>query len=317
MQNKKNLKELILVTRQHLNLREVVIEKDYYVTQVIHAISAVENECFRLVFCGGTCLAKAHKIVSRMSEDVDFKIQMKKTDTTLSKTRLMKHLKEFRSHIKSKLTFPGLITGEPIVRNEGQYSRIELNYRSVFPASTGLRPHILLEFTLSDIHLSVENLSIRTLIEDTLKGTTLFEPSATQCISVAETAIEKWVGLTRKIIAIEREYHPDDSTLVRHVYDLNSIKTADRINTNFFTLAKTIISNDAKQFKNQHPEYSENPVAEIRQSLLLLKSKSIWKERYREFIETMVYANTSALKYDKAIHILEQISTRVIDSLHQ
>jgi len=102
-----------------LELASTVIEKDYYVTQVVHALSDIENEYFRLVFCGGTCLAKAHKIVSRMSEDVDFKIQVKRMDIAFSKTRLMKELKEFRSYIKSKLIFPRLITGDPVVRNEG------------------------------------------------------------------------------------------------------------------------------------------------------------------------------------------------------
>lgn len=72
MPNKKELRELIEATRQHINLREAVIEKDYYVTQVIHALSNIENDHFRLVFCGGTCLAKAHKLVQRMSEDIDF-----------------------------------------------------------------------------------------------------------------------------------------------------------------------------------------------------------------------------------------------------
>src|SRR5579872_4645024 len=117
MPSNAELKELISATRMHINLREAVIEKDYYVTQVIHAISDLENEYFRLVFCGGTCLAKAHRIVNRMSEDVDFKIQLKKTDMNFSKTKLMKELKEFRSQIKSKLILPGLITNEPIVRN--------------------------------------------------------------------------------------------------------------------------------------------------------------------------------------------------------
>lgn len=315
MLNKKELKELISVTCQHINLREAVIEKDYHVTQVIHAISGVENEYFQLVFCGGTCLAKAHKIVNRMSEDIDFKILVKKKNLNFSKTRLLKELKKFRSQIKSKLILPGLITGHPIVRNEGQYSRIELNYLSAFPVSTGLRPHILLEFTLSDV-LSIENLSVRTLIEDTLEKTILFTPSSTSCISVAETAIEKWVGLTRRVIAIEREYHYDDPTLIRHVYDLYAIKRADRINANFFALANAIVNNDAKQFKNQHPEYFDNPGTEIRQSLEILKSKTIWKTRYQEFIETMVYDNIPVDDYEKAIQTLARISENIINSLN-
>ena len=72
MLDDKELRELISVTKPHINITETVIEKDYYVTQVIHALSGIENDFFRLIFAGGTCLAKAHKIVKRMSEDVDF-----------------------------------------------------------------------------------------------------------------------------------------------------------------------------------------------------------------------------------------------------
>ena len=84
MPNEKLL-ELITATGEMLDLRGAVIEKDYYVTQVIHALAEVENDYFRLIFCGGTCLAKAHKVVSRMSEDVDFKIQFKQLNAGFSK----------------------------------------------------------------------------------------------------------------------------------------------------------------------------------------------------------------------------------------
>jgi len=42
MLNNNALQELILVTRQKLNLAESAIEKDYYVTQVIHALSGTD-----------------------------------------------------------------------------------------------------------------------------------------------------------------------------------------------------------------------------------------------------------------------------------
>ena len=240
MPNEK-LFELITATGEMLNLEGSVIEKDYYVTQVIHALAGVESDYFRLIFCGGTCLAKAHKIVSRMSEDVDFKIQVKQMDAVLSKSRLLKELKEFRAQINSSLMLPGLITGVPVVRNEGKYSRIEMDYPSVSPVNAGLRPHILLEFTLSNVRLAVESLSVKTLIEQTLKNINLFKSSSTHCVSVNETAIEKWVGLTRRIAAIERGYHADDETLIRHVYDLNAINKAYRISADFYALAKAVL----------------------------------------------------------------------------
>ena len=66
------------------NLRAVVdffglvgtapVIKDFHVLRAIRAVTLVEAAPFALVFGGGTALARAHRIVQRMSEDVDFKI---------------------------------------------------------------------------------------------------------------------------------------------------------------------------------------------------------------------------------------------------
>ncbi len=315
MLNNKELKELISAARQYIDLQESVIEKDYYITDIINAIAHIENENFRLIFCGGTCLAKAHKMVKRMSEDIDFKMQLKKPLAISSKSYLLKELKKFRSQIMKALELPHITISHSTVRNEGQYLRAELTYSALFRASDALRPHLLLEFTLSNIRLPTESLLINTLIEDVIKVEPLFPSSPIHCISTDETAIEKWVGLTRRIAAIERGYHEDDSTLIRHIYDLNSINQASKISENFFKLAKHIINEDAKQFKNQHPEYFNNPVNEIRYSLKILKTKPLWKERYQEFLDTMVYDKTTTSDYDKAIQSIENISKKVIASL--
>ena len=315
--DQEQLKELVSIASEKLNIQyPAIIEKDYYVTYIIHSLSGVENEFFRLIFAGGTCLAKAYKIAKRMSEDIDFKIQLKNTNETFSKSRLLKELKKFRTQIMSSLKLPGLTINDSIVRNEGQYLRVELIYPALFTASDALRPHLLLEFTLSDVRLSTENLTINTIIEDVIEIAAIFSPSSICCISADETAIEKWVGLTRRIAAIERKSHYDDPTLVRHIYDLNAIRQADRINDIFFNLAKAIINYDAKQFKNQHPEYFNDPGTEIRQSLEVLKSKVLWKERYQKFIDAMVYDKTATTNYDNAILLLENISIKVIETLN-
>lgn len=41
------LRTLITTTGELLGLEDLVIEKDYYVTQIIHALSEVENDYFR------------------------------------------------------------------------------------------------------------------------------------------------------------------------------------------------------------------------------------------------------------------------------
>lgn len=308
----KQLIQLIETTSKKLTLQKSIIEKDYYVTRVIHLLSNVENEYFHLVFAGGTCLAKAHKIVKRMSEDVDFKIQAKIATKDFSKTRLLKELKQFRLQIMSILELSDFTLGEIAVRDEGKYLRVELIYPSSFTINTFLRPHILLEFTLSDVRLPTENLFVTTLIEDTLKTIKLLEPISSSCISVNETAIEKWVGLTRRIVAIERKYHYDDPTLIRHIYDLQAMIQSNKINKDFSTLATTIIRYDALQFKNQHLEYFADPYNEIQQSLAILKNKPLWKTRFQDFIDVMVYDKTLIPVYENAIHSLEKITHDVL-----
>ena len=51
-----------------------LVEKDLFVVRAIAALAAIDASPFQLVFGGGTALARAHKIVQRMSEDVDFKV---------------------------------------------------------------------------------------------------------------------------------------------------------------------------------------------------------------------------------------------------
>lgn len=301
-------------TGELLGLDEAVIEKDYYVTQVIHALSHLENETFRLAFCGGTCLAKAHKLVKRMSEDVDFKVQ-RKTSESFSRSRLKSELNKFRTYIRSTLKVPDLTVENDFARNEGRYQQVILKYPGSFPIGSALRSDIKIELTFADILLPTNELEVKTLIEDNFNEIKLFNPSNATCISIDETAIEKWVGLTRRIMAIERGLEDDDKTLIRHVYDLNAINEASKINSSFAEYAKTVVISDGQQFKNQHPEYAADPGAEIKQSLALLKDKPLWKERYEEFIEAMVYDSDNALPYNQAINTLEAISANVIKNL--
>jgi len=303
-------------TSDVLDLHESIIEKDYYVTQLIQALSGVENEYFRLVFCGGTCLAKAHRIVQRMSEDVDFKIQRKPTTDNFSKSHLLKELKAFRLELQSKFSIPNLIASDPVVRNEGKYSRVEFTFPSVFTLNDNLRPHILFEFTLSNIRCDVVTRSVKTLMEETFSELSLFPDRQTHCVAVHETAIEKWVGLTRRIISIERGNHYDDRSLIRHVYDLNAIELAEPVPDDFLMLAKDIVLTDAQQFKNQNPEYAANPGEEINRSLDILRTKPLWRERYQDFIENMVFNPDLAPDYGKALNVIADLSKRVISFLH-
>ena len=52
-----------LIVGNGLTISEFALEKDFVVTDVLHAISRIKNTTFDLVFCGGTCLSKAYGLL--------------------------------------------------------------------------------------------------------------------------------------------------------------------------------------------------------------------------------------------------------------
>lgn len=313
----KQILEQIEITTKKLGLAPAIIEKDYYVTQIINILSSIEDANFKLVFCGGTCLAKAHKIVRRMSEDIDFKIIYKHPEHAISKSKLLKLLRIFKEIIFSRLQESQLSVENILARNESKYFKADLKYASAFSIHAILRPYLLVEFTLSEVRLETELLAVKSLIEETLQLTQPQSSEMVKCIACVETAIEKWVALTRKIIAIERGYYHDDPSLIRHVYDLNAIYHKDILVSSFYELALSIMVTDIQQFKNQHPEYAKDPIDEIKKSLEILRINSMWQERYQSFIDNMIYGTTLIPTYEECIAVIESISNNIFEKFNQ
>lgn len=76
MSDKPSLQDLLEV-QKHFGLPSpALVEKDWYVVKALAAIVAVDAAPFRLVFGGGTALSRAHRLIRRMSEDIDLKINL-------------------------------------------------------------------------------------------------------------------------------------------------------------------------------------------------------------------------------------------------
>src|SRR5690606_11476611 len=71
LNDKPSLEELLEVQAYFRLPAPALDEKDWY---VVKALAAADIAPFRLVFGGGTALARANKLVRRMSEDIDLKI---------------------------------------------------------------------------------------------------------------------------------------------------------------------------------------------------------------------------------------------------
>ena len=61
--------QVILQAAEHFQLRPGIIEKDYYVTEVLRIIAATAGD--KIIFKGGTSLSKGWNLIQRFSEDID------------------------------------------------------------------------------------------------------------------------------------------------------------------------------------------------------------------------------------------------------
>jgi predicted nucleotidyltransferase component of viral defense system len=308
------LDALVSETTNILNLgHPSIVEKDFHLTRAIHVMSDFNNDYFTLVFQGGTALAKAHRIVERMSEDCDFRIHLTEAGKNLSLNQRRNKLRELREKLISDFSHLGFSTpNESIkVRDAGNYFQFALLYPSLYENDSVLRPHIQLEFMVVNSKLQVLPLLITTLIQETLGNVAAHPSKMLECVAVSETAAEKWVALTRRVAnSMKNPNAFSDPTLVRHIYDLYCIKTKCSISEEVYPLIGNLIMEDISRYKNQNTDYVENPKKAIMNALLTLKDNSAWEKNWNDFMQAMVYSEHKP-DYDIALKNLNQISQKI------
>jgi hypothetical protein len=273
------------------------IEKDWQVVRAIRALAAVDTAPFRLVFGGGTALARAHKLIRRMSEDVDFKI-VPVADAPTSGAALRRQLGALRDGVSRSLMEAGFVldSSMPRSRNENRYMLYQLPYEGDVSAAH-LRPTIQVELTYSPLRLPAVRMPVASFVAEAFSHQP--EVDSVECVAIAETAAEKLVSLTRRtamqLAGLSRD---DDTALIRHVYDLHVLR--EHYDPSVVSaLADEIVHQDGIIFANQYPAYRDQPMVETRKAVEALAAEPIYRERYAAFQRNMVYGNhadyTSAL----------------------
>lgn len=219
---------------------------------MIHALSEIKNPHYFLYFQGGTCLAKAYQITARMSEDCDFRIALQPGVSFKRET-----LREFRQTILRVLRENGFACADEAVRvrNLGQFMELRIPYPSIYSQhSAALKPYLAVEFFLNTVKLPTQNQLITTLMRQTLGAAVQHPIGKIDCMSPLETAAEKWVALTRRIATMDYRTHYQDTSLVRHLYDLYRIEQSGySFDESMAKLAMVIVEGDRQQYRNHNP----------------------------------------------------------------
>jgi predicted nucleotidyltransferase component of viral defense system len=185
------------LTRERTGFAERLIEKDYFCTALLEYLAATAN---KLVFKGGTCLAKVHANFYRLSEDLDFVIPMPTDAPRAKRSKQAAAVKEAVAALPKQIPFLRLV--EPLVgaNNSTQYNAV-IGYASLvgrqeetIKSEVALREPLLLD-PLNDL--------AQTILLDPVSRKPLLKPLEVRCIAKMEAFAEKFrAALSRREVAV-------------------------------------------------------------------------------------------------------------------
>ena len=307
--------DLILDVRNEglTSLPPGIFEKDLLITEVLRSVVAVDSDGIQLVFCGGTCLSKAHGLIERMSEDIDFKLVLPQGLSRSARSRL---LSQFKKHLAAVLVDAGFaVPAEQIIAlDENSYVSLNLHYESRFAPVASLRSEIKLELNARPPVLPTAPLPIASMLDVLIQAprTDLH----VECIGVEETLAEKVLSFLRRTAEARagRNRADYDDRLVRHLYDVRAIaqgRVGLALPHEHFA---AMVTADAVQYRNQYPEFEQDPVGQMRVVLDALHHETDAFERdYLQFVDELVFGAQVTFAEARAVFI--QLAESLIGQL--
>lgn len=265
----------------------VLVEKDFHVVRALAAINATDTAPLRLVFGGGTALSRAHRLIRRMSEDIDLRIVSNEAPSRTALRRLRARITE--SLLKAGFRFDPNNSAYRESRNASRYTVYRMPYDALVRGEGALRPEIQIELAVWPLRDQAADLPVSSFIAEAFKRSP--EIPLIPCVSIAETAADKFVALTRRVGAESTHAgRARDETLVRDIYDLHLIHH-HYDSSQVAALMRAIMLADAQAYGNQFPAYRENPLVETLRAIDSLEDDPTYSARYHEFLRNMVYGD--------------------------
>jgi hypothetical protein len=294
-QNELLFKDAILATSQQLGIREIYVEKDYWVTYALFHIYT--NEIGKeTIFKGGTSLSKCFQLIERFSEDIDLVIKRNNSDTG---NQLKRKLKQISTSVSREL--PEIeING--ITNKVGMIRKTAHTYPRMFTGNFGqVRDIIIIEsswlgsfepYTTKSVNSFIYQMLLennqQSLIETYQLGpfeVTVMDPKRTLC--------EKIMSLVR----FSNTQNPisDLKNKIRHAYDLHLI-LRDVSMRSFFESSQfdnmliEVGTDDIESFKNNNDWLKRHPS----EALIFSKTEETWlqiKEVYTGSFSELIIGN--------------------------
>ncbi len=262
-ENTELFKDAILAASQRFGVPEIYVEKDYWITLVLHRIfhSDIANQ---IVFKGGTCLSKCLQLIQRFSEDIDLVVLRTEGETDNQLKARIRRISKIVEEVLPETRIEGL------TNKKGNIRKTVHPYNRVFAGNFGqVREQLVIEatwlgnyepFTIEKIGSYI--LDIMQLAEqDTLIETYGMKAFNVQALSVERTFCEKIMGLIR--FSRMDDPYMALSNKIRHIYDLHLMLSNGSValffeSNGFFDMLQKVGKDDFISYRNDN-EWLKTP----------------------------------------------------------
>lgn len=289
--NPQEFYDTLLVLGDRLNTSPAIIEKDYYVTMFLEALSKrVPN----LLFKGGTSLSKCHKIINRFSEDIDLTLDAE--NQTQGKKRNLKYeIIEVCNELGLKLI------NEADIRSRRDYNRYEIKYPIHFEGA-GIKQYLLVETVFMVKAYPDEIKEATSMIYDFWKeigDEVAIEEYEMKPFEIRVQTLDR--TLVDKVFAL-CDYAVSNNTTgySRHIYDLYRLLSIVVLDDKLKALVKEV-REDRKTHERCYTAQDKYDIPSILKQII---DERIYYKDYEEITQKVLFDGTT---YETSITALHKI----------
>lgn len=299
--NKEIFAEAIVSTAVYLGIKEVFVEKDYWVTYVLKNLSQSKHKG-TVVFKGGTSLSKAHRLINRFSEDIDLAIIQAEGTSGNAIKNLIKEIEIEITQGLNEHTIPGITSkGSKFRKTVFEYPRV-IDGNDFGQAQDKL----LVEINSFANPYPYSEMPIQSMIADFLLQNgrkEAIEAFELKAFNVNVLGLER--TLTEKVLSLVRAGYAENpmaelAARVRHIYDLHYILSKSNMREfvsgeGFKETIKDVLADDESNSQFQG-EWTKKSLTE---SMLFSDWKNVWKQLqpvYENEFKTLVFYKLPDIK---------------------
>lgn len=292
-QDKVLFKEAVTATAQSMDIRDIYIEKDYWVTFALQHIFS-DKIGDEVVFKGGTALSKCFSIIERFSEDIDLVVlkNEEETDNQLKRKirKISKSLEEDLPEIKM----------DGITNKKGMIRKTAHQYPKNFTGEYGqVRQAIIIEASWLGNFEPFENKQVISFIGQMMLNNNQYELAKKYAMEAFDVRVLKPTRtICEKIMSLVRFSHTknpiaDLRNKIRHIYDLHQLlknpEFLEFFESNAFDQMLIEVGNhDINSFRNNNDWLNFHP----KEALLFKEVEKVWKQ-----LQPTYYGNFKLLVY--------------------